>query len=64
MARTIDLEERKQFRVLLNPVRQDIIHLLIDRIFCNLDFIDIWLCVGTKAVNCKVRVNVFRINRC
>ena len=28
MARTIDLEERKQFRVLLNPVRQDIIHLL------------------------------------
>ena len=28
MARTIDREERKQFRVLLNPVRQDIIHLL------------------------------------
>ena len=28
VARTIDLEERKQFRVLLNPVRQDIIHLL------------------------------------
>ena len=28
MAKSIDLEERKQFRVLLHPVRQDILHLL------------------------------------
>ncbi|MEQ2454988.1 ArsR/SmtB family transcription factor [Flavonifractor hominis] len=28
MAKTVDLTERKQFRVLLNPVRQEIVHLL------------------------------------
>ena len=49
-------------------IHQDLVHLLIDRIFCNLHttpvFMPLLYCIGPQAVDCKIRMDIFCVDRC